>query len=214
MEVNNFLDFDNESFELALERVEKYNRFKELFKNDKSSLYSKIGTLGYGYKESRDIGRHQDLSLLMILSDFKDFYLPEIKPVTVLEDSVQEIIEPMHSKLDVIKREYMEAVDKANASITIANEIKRDIDNLKSNYEIVYGSDMLYWDDEQLEEMNKLIIAYNDAVIKANGDVAFSKEKREELAQIRKEHIDSSYATVNEESKSESFSNQLSIEAA
>lgn len=176
MKETNFFEQYSQAVEMAECRIADFEEFNKIYSfEDREYFMSKLIEMGYDENEVLSILMNKDLMLALFMNSFETM---------VLESDV---VTEIDIDLDVEKarKNYIDAVDKANQSIEAANESYKIMNALKSLIESKYGYNSNDWEEDSVHEMNEAIKVYNRLVEQANKDVQESNDARQELAKVR-----------------------------
>lgn len=176
MKETNFFEQYSQAVEMAECRIADFEEFNKIYSfEDKEYFMSKLTEMGYDENEVLSILMNKDLMLALFMNSFETMVLES--------DVVTEI--DIDLDIEKARKDYIDAVDRANQSIEAANESYKIMNALKSLIESKYGYNSNDWGEDSVHEMNEAIKVYNRLVEQANKDVQESNEARQELAKVR-----------------------------
>ena len=174
-ETNSFEQY-SQAVEMAECRIADFEEFNKIYSfEDREYFMSKLTEMGYDENEVLSILMNKDLMLALFMNSFETMVLES--------DVVTEI--DIDLDIEKARKDYIDAVDRANQSIEAANESYKIMNALKSLIESKYGYNSNDWEEDSVHEMNEAIKVYNRLVEQANKDVQESNEARQELAKVR-----------------------------
>jgi hypothetical protein len=157
-------------------RIADFEEFNKIYSfEDREYFMSKLTEMGYDENEVLSILINKDLMLALFMNSFETMVLES--------DVVTEI--DIDLDIEKARKDYIDAVDRANQSIEAANESYKIMNALKSLIESKYGYNSNDWEEDSVHEMNEAIKVYNRLVEQANKDVQESNDARQELAKVR-----------------------------
>lgn len=176
MKETNFFEQYSQAVEMAECRIADFEEFNKIYSfEDREYFMSKLIEMGYDENEVLSILMNKDLMLALFMNSFETMVLES--------DVVTEI--DIDLDIEKARKDYIDAVDRANQSIEAANESYKIMNALKSLIESKYGYNSNDWEEDSVHEMNEAIKVYNRLVEQANKDVQESNEARQELAKVR-----------------------------
>lgn len=176
MKETNFFEQYSQAVEMAECRIADFEEFNKIYSfEDREYFMSKLTEMGYDENEVLSILMNKDLMLALFMNSFETMVLES--------DVVTEI--DIDLDIEKARKDYIDAVDRANQSIEAANESYKIMNALKSLIESKYGYNSNDWEEDSVHEMNEAIKVYNRLVEQANKDVQESTEARQELAKVR-----------------------------
>lgn len=176
MKETNFFEQYSQAVEMAECRIADFEEFNKIYSfEDREYFMSKLTEMGYDENEVLSILMNKDLMLALFMNSFETMVLES--------DVVTEI--DIDLDIEKARKDYIDAVDRANQSIEAANESYKIMNALKSLIESKYGYNSNDWEEDSVHEMNEAIKVYNRLVEQANKDVQESNEARQELAKVR-----------------------------
>jgi len=172
----NFFEQYSQAVEMAECRIADFEEFNKIYSfEDREYFMSKLTEMGYDENEVLSILMNKDLMLALFMNSFETMVLES--------DVVTEI--DIDLDIEKARKDYIDAVDRANQSIEAANESYKIMNALKLLIESKYGYNSNDWGEDSVHEMNEAIKVYNRLVEQANKDVQESNEARQELAKVR-----------------------------
>ena len=176
MKGTNFFEQYSQAVEMAECRIADFEEFNKIYSfEDREYFMSKLTEMGYHENEVLSILMNKDLMLALFMNSFETMVLES--------DVVTEI--DIDLDIEKARKDYIDAVDRANQSIEAANESYKIMNALKSLIESKYGYNSNDWEEDSVHEMNEAIKVYNRLVEQANKDVQESNDARQELAKVR-----------------------------
>ncbi|MBE6145611.1 MAG: hypothetical protein E7171_03215 [Firmicutes bacterium] len=176
MKETNFFEQYSQAVEMAECRIADFEEFNKIYSfEDREYFMSKLTEMGYDENEVLSILMNKDLMLALFMNSFETMVLES--------DVVTEI--DIDLDIEKARKDYIDAVDRANQSIEAANESYKIMNALKLLIESKYGYNSNDWGEDSVHEMNEAIKVYNRLVEQANKDVQESNEARQELAKVR-----------------------------
>lgn len=176
MKETNFFEQYSQAVEMAECRIADFEEFNKIYSfEDREYFMSKLTEMGYDENEVLSILMNKDLMLALFMNSFETMVLES--------DVVTEI--DIDLDIEKARKDYIDAVDRANQSIEAANESYKIMNALKSLIESKYGYNSNDWEEDSVHEMNEAIKVYNRLVEQANKDVQESNDARQELAKVR-----------------------------
>ena len=176
MKESNFFEQYSQAVEMAECRIADFEEFNKIYSfEDREYFMSKLTEMGYDENEVLSILMNKDLMLALFMNSFETMVLES--------DVVTEI--DIDLDIEKARKDYIDAVDRANQSIEAANESYKIMNALKSLIESKYGYNSNDWEEDSVHEMNEAIKVYNRLVEQANKDVQESNDARQELAKVR-----------------------------
>lgn len=176
MNETNFFEQYSQAVEMAECRIADFEEFNKIYSfEDREYFMNKLTEMGYDENDVLSILMNKDLMLALFMNSFETMVLES--------DVVTEI--DIDLDIEKARKEYIDAVDRANQSIEAANESYKIMNALKSLIESKYGFNSNDWEEDSVHEMNEAIKVYNRLVEQANKDVQESNEARQELAKVR-----------------------------
>ena len=176
MKGTNFFEQYSQAVEMAECRIADFEEFNKIYSfEDREYFMSKLTEMGYDENEVLSILMNKDLMLALFMNSFETMVLES--------DVVTEI--DIDLDIEKARKDYIDAVDRANQSIEAANESYKIMNALKSLIESKYGYNSNDWEEDSVHEMNEAIKVYNRLVEQANKDVQESNDARQELAKVR-----------------------------
>ena len=176
MKETNFFEQYSQAVEMAECRIADFEEFNKIYSfEDREYFMSRLTEMGYDENEVLSILMNKDLMLALFMNSFETMVLES--------DVVTEI--DIDLDIEKARKDYIDAVDRANQSIEAANESYKIMNALKSLIESKYGYNSNDWEEDSVHEMNEAIKVYNRLVEQANKDVQESNDARQELAKVR-----------------------------
>lgn len=161
--------------EMADNLIAEYKKFSKKYKLSADSYFeNKLVEMGYDVADASTILINKDLLLSMFLNKFE-----------IMEVDCDDIIIDVNLEIEEARKKYIDAVDKANASIQMAADANELMLSTKKLIELDYGTNTNDWDSNTVHELNETIKLYNKLVNQANEDTESVKLARAELARVR-----------------------------